>query len=334
MRVMGGIVKWTLFCVIVGAIGLAFHLWHLSDTPLPRGILATVNGEQISLGRVQLVVDGQQMLGATSSFDDMRGAYARALQCLIVTRLMERELAKNGLLPDRETIDAASRQYLADYTPEELQKTLGESGVSEEDWLELMRDRHIAILFGQHILLDRLHIPLGEIRAYYQQNKEQFTAPDRYGLCNVLHADKARLEAFCAALGKGESASATEPPLHASCMDVRRDELPDALQALAKKGRTGVCAPLERADEFWLAAWLAPMHKAREIPLHEAWPVIEALLRDSEKYQAFADWLALALARADIRLAPEIAPALLNLQQGEKKVSNPVADNAREKAEK
>ena len=323
------IVKCVVTSIVLGAIGVALHLWHLRTSPVQEGVLATVNGQAITIQRVQLYVDVNQPLGAGSSFDDMRRAHAQALASLIVFRLMEQELAANGLLPDAATMDTANRVLLADYDSETLREIFEEGAFNEAEWLVFMRDTHIAALFEKHVLQKSVRADLANVRDYYAANKSQFALPDTYRMCSIRAGSRAEVEEFCTTLGDGKKAAPGHlAPLHPSCVTVKQDELPDALQPLAKRAKTNTCSKAENLGDFWQAAWLVSVGKGRALPVPEAYVVIENLLRHNEKYTAFAAWLEKALSRADIRLAPEIAPELLNLQNGEKRLLLPVTETS------
>lgn len=321
------VLKTALFCISAGAIGISLWLWHLHGTPMQRGVLATVNGQPITVQQVQLQVDLRHPAGPETTFETMRAAHMQVLGSLIVTRLMEEELKSRNLLPDDSQLEAASRETLRDYPPEELGQAFSDAGISEADWLAFMRDTQIAGIFGKAVLQDRMHIDLAAVRDYYASHREQFALPDTLEICSVRSTDKAAVEQLCASLGKdGQLRQGAAGELAPACIAVPRGELPEQLQGLARRDKRNVCGKLEQFDDFWQAAWLVAPRKGQSLPLVEAYVIIENLLRDSGKYAAFGTWLAQAMARADIRLAAEVVPDLLNLQTAEKRLSRPVAE--------
>ena len=328
------VLKTALFCISAGAIGVSLWLWHLHGAPMQRGVLASVNGQPITAQRVQLQADLRYPSGPETTFESMRAAHMQALGSLIVTRLMEEELRASDQLPDEARLEAASKALLKDYPPEELGQTFSDAGIGEAEWLALMRDTQIAGIFGKAVLQNRLHIDLAAVRDYYAGHRAQFALPDTVEFCSVRSTDKAGVEGLCAGLGKSSRTGDGQPQesalqgLAPTCIAVPRDELPDQLQGLAKRGKFGICGKIEQFDDFWQAAWLVAPRKGGTIPLVEAYALIENLLRDSGKYAAFGAWLAQAMARADIRLAPEVAPELLNLQTAEKRLSRPVTETS------
>ena len=317
------LVKCGIACMAVGALGISLHLWHLHSTSVQEGVLATVNGQPITAQRVQLYVDMRHPLGPESSFDDMRKAHADALGSLVVTRLMEQSLQTANLLPDAATLDSTSKKMLEEYPAQELGEVFGEIALNEAEWLTFMRDTQIATILEREVLQKRMRINLPAVRVIYESGKDAFAMPDTFRLCSVRGADKSEVEGFCARLGK-ENAQTDVGTTTPACVTVNRKELPDALQALAKKDKTNTCTKVTQIDDFWQAAWLARADRGGLLSLPEAYAMIETMLRESEKYTAFAAWLEEAVARADIRLAPEIAPEMLNLQNSEKRLSNPV----------
>lgn len=320
------LVKCVIACLAIGVVGLALHLWRLHSTPVQEGVLATVNGQPITAQRVQLYVDMHHPMGPESSFEDMRRAHAEALGSLVVTSLMEQALLAADLLPDAAMLDARSKKLLEEYPPQELGAVFSEIALNEAEWLTFMRDTHIASIFEQEVLQKRMRINLPAVREIYESGKEAFALPETFRLCSLRSTDKATVEGFCSRLGKETAANGANamPASAPACVTVNRRELPDALQQLAKKDRINVCTRVEQIDDFWQTAWLERAGKGGRISLPEAYIIIETMLRNSEKYTAFATWLEEAVARADIRLAPEIAPEMLNLQNGEKRLSNTV----------
>ena len=321
------VLKTSLFCISAGAIGISLWLWHLLDTPMQSGVLATVNGQPISVQQVQLQVDLRHPVGQETTFETMRTAYMQVIGSLIVTRLMEEELKSRNLLPSESELEAASKALLKDYPPEELVQTLSDAGISEADWLAFMRDMQIAGIFEKAVLQDSLHIDLAAVRDYYASHREQFALPDTLEFCSVRSTDMAAVERLCASLGKdGQLRQGALGEIAPTCITVPHGELPEQLQSLAKRDKRNVCGKIEQFGDFWQTAWLVAPRKGRSLPLVEAYVIIENLLRDSGKYAAFGTWLTQAMSRADIRLATEVAPDLLNLQSAEKRLSSPVTE--------
>ena len=319
------IVKCGMACLVAAALGILLHLWHLHGSPAQEGVLATVNGHPITAHQVQLYVDIRHPLGSESSLDDMRRAHAQALGSLIVARLVEQSLREADLLPDTATLDMTSKKMLEEYPAQELANMFSENAISETDWLGFMRDTQIAVIFEQEILQKRMDIDLSAVRSIYESDRDAFAMPETFRLCSFRSRDKATVEGVCSRLGTGNAV--TDDAAHTPfpvCVTVDRKELPDALQPLAQKGKTNVCTRVEQIDDFWQAGWLLRADKAATVSLPEAFAIIETLLREREKYTTFATWLEEIAARTDIRLAPEIAPELLNLQNGEKGLSNSV----------
>lgn len=327
------VVKTALFCITAGAIGVSLYLWQMHGLPMQRGVLATVNGQPITVQRVQLLVDLRHPPGPETTFESMRAAHMQVLGSLIVTRLMESALKAGDQLPDEKQLEAVSKKLLRDYPPEELGLTFSDVGINETDWLSFMRDTQITEIFARAVLQDRLHINIAAVRDYYDNNRDQFALPDTFEFCSVRSTDKAGVEQLCASLGKGNLKSEgqtgdDQASLAPACTAVPRDELPEQLQGLLKRDKRNTCGKIEQFDDFWQAAWLVAPRKGEVVPLVEAYALVENLLRDSGKYTAFGAWLEQAIAGADIRLAPEVVPDLLNLQTAEKRLSKPVTETS------
>lgn len=332
---LGRLFKLAFVGIVVGAIVVACFLWRLHSAPVREGVLATVNGSPISLHDVQVRVDSRRNIDATSSFEDMRDAYVEILRSMIVVRLMERELAERGLLPTDEQMREWGEAWLRDYTPEQGEELFGELVITRAEWLDAMRDYRIAQLFEKHVLGQNMLVPLEAIRAVYEQHGDAFTAPDTFSLCGIQATDKGLVESFCATLGKEGARAATADTFPApACARLKREELPDAALALAKKGKTLVCTRAEQQDGVWQAMWLAGSSKGERLPIQDVYGLIESMLREQGKQDALGAWLEQAVARADIRLAPEMAPDVLNLQKAEKRLSKPVTNAPETKSAK
>lgn len=274
----------------------------------PPGTIASVNGEPIHLHYAQALMDSRSSalgIPPRPSVSEMRRNYRDALAILIAHALVRQELAERGLAVSDKDVDEAINGINRDFGDESLADFLADASLRQDEWRRLMRD-HIGLeIFTDEILLPAIRIPLAEVRAYYEEHKRDFSLPENSLVCFAGGESRDAVAAWCENAGKKDF----EPGPMAQCMEVTAREIPEAWEDDFKKLRPGACGKIIEEGGQWRAIALLARNPAKNLPLSEAYPLIESILIDQKKSAAFDAWLEKKINSSRILVNPEIFPA-------------------------
>lgn len=283
------------------------------------GVVATVNGRPILLHSVESLYDmngGADLLAHAPSVELLQRQYGDALAALIVYTLIDQELETRGLLITDEAVRAEEAAIRADYPSGAFEVMLQENAIELEAWRECVRARLAVRLFQKTVLRPRFTVSPEEIQAEYAANAALVEQPEKVHIAWVEDTDKKRLESVRNTwLADGTLPSETTrqgPDTQAgSRVDFLRispTRLPETLRRDLSTLKPNQATPIrqERGVHFF-AALLARV-PARTLDLVEAYPLMEALVVERKLPDAYAEWVAEALTRADIRVAPQLQP--------------------------
>lgn len=292
----------------IGALLACLLLAACRGEALPPGTVASVNGELISLHSLQALLDSRSAaLGVPPrpSVSEMRAKYRDALAILIAHALARQELEERGLAPRPEDLTEAISQIKEDYGAESLEGYLADASLREDDWRQLMRD-HLALqTFTERVLLPSIRIPLPEVKAYYEEHRGELALPRSLRVCHAAAESAEALEAWCAGLG---AADFVPGPL-AQCVDITPGDAPDPWREDIKKLKPGACGRIIEQQGQWRVLGLVGRSQPRAPELSEIYGLIEGILLERKKTDAFNHWLERKAAASRILVNPELFPA-------------------------
>lgn len=297
-----------LYLTLLPFAALALLSACRSDT-LPAGIVATVNGEPISLHAVQTLLDSRMPamgLVAMPSIEDARRNYGKALAILVANTLVRQELTRRGMAIDEGEVEKLAARTRADFGEEEMEKFLAEASLPEEDWLALLRDHLAMETFRSQVIQPGTRVELGEIRDYYQHHAPDFNLPESVHACFVAGADRDAINDWCAALA---TAPRREEPF-AHCADVALSDIPQNWRQEVAALKPLTCAKSRIEDGEWRTMALISRERPRRVPLPEAYAMVERILLEQKCGEAFDRWLERAVANSRIMVSPEMRKCL------------------------
>lgn len=152
-----------------------------------KDVAATVNGKDITLSRVDLIIS-QQTGGQQSKMMPLELAAGRlqALDSLIQQEVLFQRAEKEQLLPKDEEVTQAinSQKRENNMTEEEYQKMLKDSGQSEQDLREVAR-KQLAIQKLLEKTVSNVTVSNTEVESFYNTNKERFISPRGVALAMI-----------------------------------------------------------------------------------------------------------------------------------------------------
>lgn len=284
---------------------VALLLCACGQDSMPAGVIASVNGEPITLHAVQALLDSRsswQDMSEAQSLDDMRENYCRGVSQLIVHALVRQELARLGLTPAKEDFDKAVKNVEEDFGEESLKKFLADSAIREDDWRSLMRD-HLALeTFKKQILSPGLKAGLDEVKNYYREHQKDFILPKSWHVCFLSAESINSLQGWCDNFARGIIG---DEVVH-QCRTVQIEEIPAFWQTAIASLKAPSCARPREEDGEWRSLALLEKIPARTLDLAEAYALVENILLARDRNRAFAQWLEKRTGQSRILLSPEL----------------------------
>ena len=288
------------------------------EARLPDGVVATVNGEPITLRRLQTLLDSRSpSLGAMRkpSLENMRREYGEGLGTLIIYALVRQDLQRLQMAVSPATLEAAVSEVKNDYGGGDgLDKYLAEESLDPAEWRALLLEHLSMLTFEKRVLAPGVRISLPELRDYYQSHEDDFRMPETMRVCLVSAESRKDVEGFCTVFPGGMSEARKKVQLQ--CLNIRAGDLPQSWQKAAAALKPGQCAPPRQEDGLWRGLALIEKIPPAQMNLAETYPIVESILREQKMSEAFESWLEKSLAASTIKVAQDIAPDLLAAPAG------------------
>ncbi|MEF3697218.1 peptidylprolyl isomerase [Desulfolutivibrio sp.] len=300
--------RYLLFPVLFLVMAL---FWGCDRKAEPPGVVATVNGRPVTLGQLEFNHDLRSMgLVATEnpSVERLRLDYGRIMADLIIRELMLAELQKAGAAVTDEDLARLEAEIRADYPGELFDRMLFEENIDPQKWRESLLTRVATDKFAGVILKDRAKVEVQEAADYYKEHVADFQRPAVVTFLLVRGPDKKRVAEAVRERDSGRTFPREPIPDAASIQEVRlpRELIPEAWRALLGKLQPGQASPVVQEKREALALVLVGETPAFILDPAAAYPLVERALAEKKRNEAFSEWLAEAVAAADIRVSAHL----------------------------
>ncbi|MBO8137022.1 MAG: peptidylprolyl isomerase [Desulfotomaculum sp.] len=156
---------------------------------------AVVNGEKIALQeynkRVEEIKNNFKEQGI--DFESQQGKELennikkRVLDNMIEEVLIRQQAKKEGVSPTKEDVDKKLNEIKESYqTKEEYKKALKDNKISEKELQQIILNELAAQNLYNKVTADVKEAAVGQAENYYQQNKDQFTVPEKLKTRHIL----------------------------------------------------------------------------------------------------------------------------------------------------
>jgi len=297
--------RYLFFPILFSAMAL---LWACDRMAEPPGVVATVNGRPVTLGQLECNHDLRGMgIVATEnpSVERLRRDYGRIMADLIIRELMLEELAKAGHAVTDEDLARLEKEIRADYPEEVFDRMLFEENIDPGKWRESLLSGVAMEKFANTLLKDRVKIEVQEAAEYYKEHVSEFQRPALVTLLLVRGPDKKLVAEAVRERDSGRTFPREPTPDAASIQEVRlpRELIPEAWRTLLGKLQPGQASPVVQGKREAMALILVGETAAFTLDPAAAYPMVEKALTEKKRNEAFAEWLAGAVAAADIRVS-------------------------------
>lgn len=300
-----------LVCIILICVSFALPA---CNNQAETGVVARVNGDPITMRELQARHDLDHMVWSDRSLppaEELQSQYGDSLAGLIINRLVMQELENEKLEVTAEEMSLAEREIRADYLEDEFELALEDDAIDIEMWRNFLRQRLSVQKIMQTVLRPSIRVSPEECSAYYAENIDQFRLPMRVHFLILEAADKKLLDDLVRAYNE-ESENIAQ--LLAGKTDVRmrevrmgEDRLSPEWRDILKKleqGEASKVYPSQGSYEFII---LINKQEEAELPLAQAYPLIERELVEQKLEVAFEMWVEERIGKADIQIAEPLA---------------------------
>ncbi len=280
----------------------------------PPGVVATVNGRPVTLGQLEFHHDLRGMgLVATEnpSVDQLRRDYGRIMADLIIRELVLDELAKAGVGVSDADVAALEARIRADYPGDTFDRMLFEENIDPARWRNSLTSRIALERFVTGILSDRVKVDVKEAAEYYKEHVADFKKPAMVTFVVVRGPDRKRVEQALRDREAGRTVPDEAGAEAASVHEARlpRERVPGGWLDILGKLRPGQASPVVEGKQEAMALVLVGETPAVTLDPATAYPLVERALVEKKRNEAFAAWLAGAVAAADIRISAHLLRA-------------------------
>ncbi len=192
--------KWSL-----ALLGLLFLLG--CGGPKAEQVVAKVDDIEITVGDVHKVMRRQRLIyeGKSKSSETFFKEKQRILNDLIDKKLLLREAQVKGTMIAEEDFQKELSKYKSSYTEVSFQKMLHESGMSNEEWIQIKRENFIITQFLKSNSHSGLEISPDAVQKYYEEHIQDFKTSDSVHVRQIVTDTKEKAESILRRLQNGEN---------------------------------------------------------------------------------------------------------------------------------
>jgi len=187
---------------IVFAVSLLLFSCDSFEQPEDRAVI-TVGEREITLEDLKKEIKRM-------TYDmEMTGPLAESALEPLLDRLIERSLMleygkEQGIAVSEAEVESAVKEIRKDYSDKDFQEMLLQGYIDFEDWKDGLRERLFMKKIMEKVSEDMKAVSFQEIKAYYDENPEEFKQPAMVRFRQIVTSTQEEAEAFLNRLREGE----------------------------------------------------------------------------------------------------------------------------------
>jgi len=158
-----------------------------SDTTASANVVARVNGKDITAAeldkQVQIQLNGAAQPPSPEELQDLK---LQVLNRMITDQILLEHASGSSLSASDAEVDVKFNEFKSQYTEEEFQKLLKEQKMSVEDIRAEMRKSITVDKLVNKEITSKISVTDGEIKEFYDKNKDSFNLPESYHIAHIL----------------------------------------------------------------------------------------------------------------------------------------------------
>jgi len=304
-RGLRGLIVATLLVLLVAVPGC-------SSEDEEAGIVARVNGRPITLHQLELKYDFMHLSSGgdpNPTVAKLREDYGQLLGDLVVQSLVESELERRGLSVTDEELAEAEAEIRADYPEGTFEQVLVEEYIDINYWRDELRARLAMEKFFGDVLRPQIRLDYQEAEAYYREHLNDFYLPARVRFHLVRGPSRELVQSALKLYREEGDIQAVEGKFNKVTvreLKMREDRLTVDWAGALKGLEPGEAGPILSDDTGYMALVFLEKSSARVLDPSRAYPVVEKVLLEQKLRQAYQEWLAGEMQRAEIVISPHL----------------------------
>jgi len=293
--------------VLLLALGASL-LCACSGESLPPGVVATVNGEPITLRELEARDDARSGVMLTPlhealTVEGLRRRYGESLSVLIAEKLMLQALSEKKLLPSTADVREAENTIRADYPDGEFEKSVQEQYADIAEWRAQLKKMLALRVFQKKVLFPRIAVSDDDVTAWYKANERQFFQLGHLEFLFFTGPDRKRVEQAREAYLAGKTPA---DGVTSSTLRMAPERLPTAwVESMTAAGK-GKPTPVRQEEALYQFFVLTGRTEPRQLSQEEAAPLIREILAEKRAAPALEKWIEDTLSTAKIRVSSHL----------------------------
>jgi len=125
------------------------------------------------------------------------------LSKIVEEHLLLQQANKNGIKLSDQELQTELDSYKSGYSEATFQKMLESKGIDYKDWVEKKKNKHSIQKLISKAVVDKIEISDDEIKAYFNERKEEFAHPEQVRARHILVSNWETAEAIAKKLEEG-----------------------------------------------------------------------------------------------------------------------------------
>jgi peptidyl-prolyl cis-trans isomerase SurA len=158
-----------------------------SDSSASANVVARVNGKDITAPQldkqVQVQLNGSELPASPEELQDLK---LQVLNRMINDQILLEQAGTSNLSASDAEVDVKFNEFKSQYTEEKFQEVLKEQKMTVEDIRAELRKQITVDKLVNKEITSKISVTDGEIKAFYEKNKESFNLPESYHIAHIL----------------------------------------------------------------------------------------------------------------------------------------------------
>ncbi len=279
------------------------------------GTVATVNGEPILYDDLKFTFDlanyGRPH-DIASNPQVFREEFGAALADLIVAKLVEQELEKQGLAVDEVEFEQASDRIFAEYGTKDKAAVLREENIDKDMWERSFRRDLAFEKFLRTVIDPSITVEIAEAAQYYKDHPSEFYQPRRIRFFFLQGPREETVMEAARSMSQDEHQGTSLPKamehIHQEELFLPVERIPQEWITPIEQSRTQHKPIVFKADMGFQGFVFVEDISAQQLDAARAFPLSQQAVLEKKRKMAFSKWLAGTVQAADIAVSSHLLP--------------------------
>ncbi len=232
--------------------------------------------------------------------------YRRALQQLIVEKLVSQHLARKNVVLAEGAVQEFEDSIRQEYGKQDFDQMLMELGITLEQWRAKIESTLKTELLITEFLRPNIVISPEEVKEYYEANKEDFAFSEQWRFLQLSSLNKDVVEEARKELLASKNPFAVKAKYSVSIRDINieKERLPEDIMKLLSKLESWQASAVHTGAEEYACYVMLEKTPPQVLDLMTIYDRVEQMIAEEKIEPAFASWIAGMVEKSDIFVHP------------------------------